>query len=71
MSDTDNNIVKVSVCNICNNWVRVADKKYLDSDTKARNEFKNEAFEHNLEVKELSFKEFKKDFDDMCSCEQK
>lgn len=61
-------IVKVSVCPDCNNWVRVADKQFLEENTTARNEFKNEVFEHNLEVKEVPVKDFKRDYKDICSC---
>ena len=64
-------IVKLSLCGVCGGIVRVAVKHYLDSNTKARNEFKNEVMEHNLLVKEQPLIEYQKENTDWCKCKTK
>lgn len=52
--------VKISCCPKCSGVVRAADPNYLNTNTKARNEFTKEVFEYNLSVKEISLTEYKR-----------
>lgn len=52
-------IIKSSHCPICGNLIQAAGKEHLKANTKARNDFKNDVFKHNLVVKEMPLAEFK------------
>jgi len=58
--------VKVSVCQSCDGWVRVAVLNYFQTSTKARNEFMKEVATYNLAVKEMSYQDFQSK--NKCTC---
>lgn len=61
-------MLKVSICQSCNGWVRAAVLSYFQSDIKARNEFMREVANHNLAVKEVSLSEWQSDSIHHCNC---
>lgn len=69
MAQEKNYKLKRSVCPKCDGTVRLADSVFLEIDTKARNEFKNEAFDHNLLVQEVTMKDYKQDKYEWCECD--
>lgn len=60
--------VKMSVCSVCNGWVRVATAHHLDA--KERNEFAREAMKYNLAIREIPLLEFRASDIPMCMCKK-
>jgi hypothetical protein len=58
--------VKVSYCQSCNGWVRIAILHMMS--TKTKNEFAKEVMEYNLSVKEVPLLEWRKETTEMCNC---
>lgn len=68
MDNTQENIVKASICQKCNGWVRIAAREYLETNTKARNEFIKEVMKYNLSVSEIPLKEWNESKIKRCNC---
>lgn len=58
--------VKISTCNKCKGFVRVAVEHMMD--TKAKHEFAKEALENNLSIHQEPLLEFRKKDKKFCEC---
>jgi hypothetical protein len=61
-------LLKISICQSCNGWVRACVLTYFQSNIKARNEFMREVAKHNLSVREISLSEWQENKIDQCNC---
>ena len=61
--------MKRSVCPSCKGTVRIAGAKFLENNTKARNEFKSEVFDHNLNVEEMTLSKYQEVEYPFCDCD--
>jgi len=63
----DKNVkIKISQCQVCGGNVRIAVLHMMTDETKA--DFKNEAFENNLSIKEVPLKEYRETKYTHCLC---
>lgn len=66
--ETEERVLKVSICQSCNGWVRACALPYFQTDRKARNEFMREVANYNLAVKEIPLEEWQNNSIEHCNC---
>lgn len=66
---TEEKILKVSICQKCNGWVRAMSFDYFKESIKARNEFMREVGKYNLSVQEIKLEEWQKSLIEKCECD--